>query len=157
MVLLVGVGKDCLRMHNPFLRNSRSETFNKHVNTLNVPVSLKRSDVAVDFLTSYEQTLFLSDVISNDCGIDNVNDENGQDESDLTEISDTENESMGSEEESTLSNYSVNENDINLQFKGSKEGLSLYYTNADNLLFKLDELKFLRVPTLPGIRERSGN
>ena len=28
-----------------------------------------------------------------------------------------------------------------MQFKGTKEGLSLYYTNADNLLFKLDELK----------------
>ena len=137
----MGVGKDCLRTDGPFLRNSRSETFNKHVNTLNVPVSLKRSDVAVDFLTSYEQTLFLSDIISNDCGIDNVSDENGQDESDLSEISDTENESMGSEEESTLSYDSVNENDINLQFKGSREGLSLYYTNADYLLFKLDELK----------------
>ena len=80
-------------------------------------------------------------ILSNDCGIDNVSDENGQDESDLSEISDTENESMGSEEESTLSYDSVNENDINLQFKGSREGLSLYYTNADNLLFKLDELK----------------
>ena len=60
----MGVGKDCLRTDGPFLRNSRSETFNKHVNTLNVPVSLKRSDVAVDFLTSYEQTLFLSDIIA---------------------------------------------------------------------------------------------
>ena len=28
-----------------------------------------------------------------------------------------------------------------MQFKGTKEGLSLYYTNADNLLFTLDELK----------------
>ena len=47
-----------------------------------------------------------------------------------------------SDDESTFSTESENrDNDINLQFKGFKEGLSLYYTNADNLLFKLDKLK----------------
>ena len=47
-----------------------------------------------------------------------------------------------SDDESTFPTESENrDNDINLQFKGFKEGLSLYYINADNLLFKLDELK----------------
>ena len=35
----------------------------------------------------------------------------------------------------------MNGSDTNFWFNRLKDGLSLYYTNADNLLFKLDELK----------------
>ena len=42
--------------------------------------------------------------------------------------------STQSDDENTFSTASINENDINMQFKGTKEGLSLYYTNADNLI-----------------------
>ena len=58
-----------------------------------------------------------------------------------SDSTDLDSNSTQSDDENTFSTASINENDINMQFKGTKEGLSFYYTNADNLLFKLDELK----------------
>ena len=132
------------------LSNSTPVTVNNNVNTLNVPVSSICSDVTVGLLTSYEQNLFTSDIFTNTCSIENCvnnvscsafsNDtDNYCSESDSTKA---ESEFTLSDDESTFPTESENrDNDINLQFKGFKEGLSLYYTNADNLLFKLDELK----------------
>ena len=53
-----------------------------------------------------------------------------------SDSTDLDSNSTQSDDENTFSTASINENDINMQFKGTKEGLSLYYTNADNLLFK---------------------
>lgn len=52
---------------------------------------------------------------------------------------------LSSDDESTAlisSNLNIeNDTDTGLHFKECSEGLSVYYTNADNLLSKLDELK----------------
>ena len=135
----------------PFMRSRQPEAVKNNVNMLKVPVSSKRSNVAVDFLTSYEQKLFLSYFFTNTCtsGSDtNFKDSSGSsptNDSDIyrstSDSTDLDSNSTQSDDENTFSTASINENDINMQFKGTKEGLSLYYTNADNLLFKLDELK----------------
>ena len=54
----------------------------------------------------------------------------------------TESNRSESEYDTTTSpEFDSTDNDINLQFRGVKEGLSIYYTNADSLLFKMDKLK----------------
>ena len=49
------------------MRCRQPEAVKNNVNILNVPVSSKRSNVAVEFLTSYEQKLFLRDFFTNTC------------------------------------------------------------------------------------------
>ena len=115
---------------------------------------MNRSDTdtsIIDYcLSNYEQSLFMSDNIVNSCIIESciedvqtlfdISDDNDSSESDSTFMSDSDSDlSQGNDD--TFSVEEMNGSDTNFQFNKLKDGLSLYYTNADNLLFKLDELK----------------
>ena len=115
---------------------------------------MNRSDIdtsIVDYcLSNYEQSLFMSDNIVNSCSIESciedvhtlfdISDSNDSSESDSTFMSNNDSD-LSQGNDSTFSDEEINGSDTNFQFNRLKDGLSLYYTNADNLLFKLDELK----------------
>ena len=115
---------------------------------------MNRSDIdtsVVDYcLSSYEQSLFMSDNIVTSCSIESCiediqtvfdsSDDNDSSESDSTFMSDSDSD-LSQGNDGTFSDEEMNGSDTNFQFNRLKDGLSFHYTNVDNLLFKLDELK----------------